>query len=320
MRGAGATLLGIVVLAALAAPWLAPHEPGRQFRDSLLAPPMPVRFVDARGGLRAPFVYPIRLADRIERRYEEDRTRRVRLVWLAGGRLVTTADTAVPWFPLGTDALGRDVLSRLLEGARPSLGVAVTATMLALLIGALLGGLAGQAGGLPDAVLMRLAEGVLVLPVLYVVLALRTALPLVLPPATLFVGLTLVLAAVGWPGVARGVRGIVAVEARREYADAAHALGAGRARVLLRHLLPATGSFLATQALLLVPAFVLAEATLSYIGLGFAPPLASWGSMLQEAANVRAIADFPWVLSPAVAIALVVLGLNLVLEDRTDGA
>jgi len=320
MRGAGAALLGIVVLAALVAPWLAPHEPGRQFRDCLLAPPMPVRFVDTGGGLHAPFVYPIRLADRIERRYEEDRTRRVRLVWLAGGRLVTTADTAVPWFPLGTDALGRDVLSRLLEGARPSLGVAVTATMLALLIGALLGGLAGQAGGLPDAVLMRLAEGVLVLPVLYVVLALRTALPLVLPPATLFVGLTLVLAAVGWPGVARGVRGIVAVEARREYAEAAHALGAGHARVLLRHLLPATGSFLATQALLLVPAFVLAEATLSYIGLGFAPPLASWGSMLQEAANVRAIADFPWVLSPAVAIALVVLGLNLVLEDRTDGA
>jgi len=320
MRGAGTALLGVVVLAALAAPWLAPHEPSRQFRDFLLAPPMPVRVVGARGGFDAPFVYPVTLADRIERRYEEDRTRPVRLVWFTGGRLVTTADTAVPWFPLGTDALGRDVLSRLLAGARPSLGVAVTATLLALLVGALVGGLAGQAGGLPDAVLMRLAEGVLVLPVLYVVLALRTALPLVLSPATLFAGLTLVLAAVGWPAVARGVRGIVAVEARREYAEAAHALGAGRARVLLRHLLPATGSFLATQALLLVPAFVLAEATLSYMGLGFAPPLSSWGSMLQEAANVRAIADFPWVLSPAVAIALVVLGLNLVLEDRTGGA
>jgi peptide/nickel transport system permease protein len=146
------------------------------------------------------------------------------------------------------------------------------------------------------------------------VLAFRSALPLVLSTPVLFVVLVVVLGLVGWPGVARGVRAIVAREASAEYAAAARAAGATPLRLLFVHLLPASRGWLVAQSLLLLPSFVLAEATLSFVGLGFAPPASSWGTMLQEAANVSAVADYPWVLSPAAALVAVVLGANLVAE------
>ena len=169
---------------------------------------------------------------------------------------------------------------------------------------------------------MRATDFVMVLPAMYVALALRSVLPLVLTAAEVFWLLAGIFALLGAPFVARGVRTIVRAERRSEYVMAAEALGAGAARVLVRHLLPATRGFAAVQITLLVPAFIVAEATLSYVGLGFPDPVASWGTMLHEAsANIRVFADFPWLLSPAAAIFLVVLGLNLVLQnDRTDAS
>lgn len=287
-------LLAIFALVVIAAPALAPYDPGRQFAGSQYAPPMPPHLFDG-GRLHAPFAYAVRSVDPIERRYVEDRTERI-----------STFEGPAPWFLLGSDALGRDVLSRLLMGARLSLGVAIAATLLALLIGALAGSIAAYAGGWVDAALMRLADLVLVLPGIYVVLALRGALPLVLSVQQVFVALTLVLALVGWPTVARGVRGILVVERQAEYAEAAIALGASGWRVILRHLLPATRGFLGVQTTLLVPAFVMAEATLSFVGLGFLPPTSSWGAMLEEAAAVRIAADAPWLLAPAAAVVLTV--------------
>ena len=193
----------------------------------------------------------------------------------------------------------------------------MVAALVALLVGALCGAAAGTLGGLTDEVLMRLADFVLVLPALYVVLALRAVTPLVLSSFAVFALMTLVFAVVGWPYVARGVRAIVISERRQEYAMAARAIGVGRWRLLTRHLLPASFGFLAVQVTLLIPGFILAEATLSFVGLGFADPTASWGVMLQEASNIRAIADFPWLLSPAATIVLVVFGVNLVMRaDR----
>jgi len=314
MRRTGLGVLVCLALAGLLAPWLAPNPPTVQYRDYVWSPPARPRILGPDGSPQGLFIYPPRLVDRIERRYEPDVTKPTSLAWFTRGRLLTSADPSVPWFPLGTDALGRDVAARLLLGARASIGVAFLATLGALLLGAVIGGVAGYVGGAVDEVLMRATEVVLVLPVLYVVLALRASLPLVLPPFTLFVILVVVLALVGWPTVARGVRGIVANEAAREYAVAARASGAGPWRILWRHLLPASFSFLGTQALLLVPAFIVAEATLSYVGLGFAPPVPSWGNMLQDAANARAISEFPWMLAPALAIAVVVFALNLAIE------
>jgi peptide/nickel transport system permease protein len=155
---------------------------------------------------------------------------------------------------------------------------------------------------------------------MYVALALRAVLPLVIEPSTVFALLVLIFAAVGAPFVARGVRAIVRSERQQDYAAAAVSLGAGHVRMLARHLLPAARGFLAVQATMLVPAFIVAEATLSAIGLGFGDSLASWGTMLQDASNVRAMADFPWLLSPAAAIFVFVLGLNLVLQNDPRAA
>ncbi len=311
---AGLTLSAMLALLVLFAPWVAPYDPGRQFSTHPYAPPMRPHVFDDRGELHAPFIYPLRLVDRLERRYEEDRTRMIPLRWFSGSRV--RGDDAEPWFPLGSDALGRDVFSRVVLGARLSLGIALLAAAIALTVGALTGALAGYAGGWPDSVLMRLADLVLVLPGIYVVLALRGALPLVLTATQVFAALVLVLGLVGWPAAARGVRGIFLVERTQEYAEAARAVGAGPIRVIGRHLLPASLGFLAVQACVLVPAFVMAEATLSYVGLGFAPPTPSWGAMLQEAGAARGGADAPWLLAPAGAIVLAVLTMQLAAPSR----
>jgi peptide/nickel transport system permease protein len=316
MRTAAAVVLALVALVALAAPVLAPHDPGESYRAFLSAPPMRPHVVSKDGAWRLPFVYPLRLASRLEQRYEVDTTREIPLEFFSGGKLARLADERDgPWLPLGADREGRDVLARLLFGARTSLGVSVLATLAALLLGAMAGGLAGYHGGLVDEGIMRLAEFVLVLPAIYVVLALRAALPLVLPSWAVFSLMTGIFALVGWPWVARAVRAVVATERTRDYTAAAVSLGAGATRVLFGHLLPACRGVLGTQAILLLPGFILAEATLSYVGLGFPDTVPSWGSMLQQASNVSAIADFPWTLAPAAAIFLVTLAANLLVEE-----
>lgn len=318
MKPIGRALLGLVLLAALAGPWLAPNPPDRRFADSLYAPPTRVRLAllgFGEAGPRGFYIYPQRLVSRLERRYLEDRQHPAPLQWFTDGRLVTLDQRAGgPLLLLGADALGRDIFSRLLYGARASLALACLSAVAALALGAVVGGVAGYAGGLVDDLLSRFTDFVLILPGIYVALALRAVMPLVLPAGTVFVVLTLIFALLGWPIVARGVRAIVASERERDYAAAARATGAGGWRILTRHLLPAASSFLAVQATLLVPAFILAEATLSYVGLGFPDTVPTWGTMLQEAANVSLVREAPWMLAPAAAIFLVVLAVNLLVQ------
>jgi peptide/nickel transport system permease protein len=308
--GLRALVFAALAAAVLAAPSIAPYDPGRQFVGYPYAPPMRPRIVDEAGGWHAPFAYGARLIDPVERRYDEDRGRRV------------TFDSPDPWFLLGSDKLGRDVLSRVMTGARLSLGVALLAAALALLVGAAAGAMAGYAGGWIDSALMRIADVVIVLPAIYVVIALRGSLPLVLSPPQVFATMVAVLALVGWPTAARGVRGIFLVERDAEYAEAARALGAGWWRVIARHLLPATRGFLAVQATVLVPAFIMAEATLSFVGLGFPERTPSWGVLLQDAGSVRIAAEAPWLLAPAAAIVasvFVIHSAGLPADARTWG-
>jgi peptide/nickel transport system permease protein len=292
-------LLALLALLVAVAPAAAPYEPGRQFPGYQYAPPMRPHLVDADGSWQRPFAYAVRLDDPLERRYVEDR-----------GTRIASFSGPQPWFLLGSDALGRDVLSRLLIGARLSLGIALGAALFSLALGAIVGAAAGYAGGWTDAVLMRIADGVMVLPAIYAVLALRGALPVVLTRTQVFAALVAVLSLVGWPVIARGVRTILLVERQAEYAEAARASGAGAWRLMLRHLLPATRGFLGVQAAVLVPAFVMAEATLSYVGLGFAAPTPSWGAMLKDAEAIRVVAEAPWLLAPAGAIVATVFVIN----------
>ncbi|HET9705337.1 MAG TPA: ABC transporter permease [Vicinamibacterales bacterium] len=298
-----ATFMLVLVAVAFVAPWLAPYDPGRGFRDHLHAPPMRPYL---EGG--TPVAHPMVLADRLEQRFEPDRSRSVPLPWFG--------ESDTPVFLLGADDFGRDVLSRLLYGARTSIGLALVATLGAVLIGGLAGAWAGYRGGWVDESIMRVADFVLVLPVLYVVVVLRAVLPLVLSASTVFLLVTMIFIAVGWPFVAKGVRAIIASEQAREYVQAARSIGAGHMRIVVKHLLPACTGHLLVQATLLLPAFILAEATLSFIGLGFPDPVASWGTMLAEAGNYNAIARFPWTLTPAIAIFAIVLATNLIASDR----
>jgi peptide/nickel transport system permease protein len=312
VRHAGLVLLAFVAAVAAAAPWLAPNPPEQRFDTHLYAPPTRVHVFE--GGLRAPFIYQSRLISRLERRFEDDPTRPLPLRWFVGGRLVSVDEGSGPLLLLGGDAFGRDILARLLYGARATLALAVIATSAAILLGALVGGIAGYAGGAVDELLSRISDFVLVLPAIYVALALRAVMPLVLPARTIFMLLAAIFALLGWPIVARGVRAIVASERTREYALASYALGAGPTRMLLRHLLPAARSYVVVQATLLLPAFILAEATLSYVGLGFPDTVPTWGTMLQDAANVALLVEAPWMLAPAAAIFVVVLAVNLAVQ------
>lgn len=307
MTRRAATLLAVLAGVALAGPWLAPLDPAAAHRGHLFAPPMRPHLFDG-SRPRAPFVYPIVLADRVAQTYKEDRTRTQGLPWF-------DREPASPAFLLGADSFGRDILSRLLHGARRSIGLSLTATLGALLIGAFAGAMAGYRGGWTDDLIMRAADFVLVLPVIYVVLVLRAVMPLVLPASTVFLLMAAIFALVGWPFVARGVRGIVSSEREREYIVAARSLGASGGRIVARHLLPACGGYLLVQATLLLPAFILAEATLSYVGLGFPSDVPTWGTMLAESADVTVISRFPWMLMPAVAIFTVVLAANVMLQS-----
>jgi peptide/nickel transport system permease protein len=309
----GIALLLIVCFAAAGAPWLAPNDPAVRFPDLMSAPPTGIH---VGGEVSGPYIYAPRLVSRRERRFEDDRTRPVPLRFFTRGRLVTT-DTpeGAPLLLLGADGYGRDILSRLLHGARATLALAIIATLGAALLGSLIGGVSGQASRGIDAVLSRLSEFVLILPTMYVAIALRAVMPLLLSTTQVFLLLTVIFTLLGWPIVARGVRAIVLAERDRDYALAARAAGAGPARLLLHHLLPSARGYVLTQASLLLPAFILGEATMSFVGLGFPPETPTWGTMLQEARNVALLGDAPWTLAPALAIFVVVLAVNVVVRQ-----
>ena len=231
--------------------------------------------------------------------------------WFSSGALAQVDESRGPWLLLGGDALGRDIFARVVRGARLSLGVSIMAAAGALLLGALVGALAGFTGGRIDDLLMRAADFVLVLPAIYVVIVLRAAMPLVLSTSQVF--WTMVVRAGPGRLAVRGARGAggrggrTGQRVRRScqgdrggiVADSATSSAAG-----LR-------GFLVVQATLLMPAFILAEATLSFVGFGFAEPTPSWGVMLQGAGQAGTLAEAPWLLSPAAAIVLSVLALYL---------
>jgi peptide/nickel transport system permease protein len=309
-RRIGYGILALVATSAILSPVITPSPPNRQYAGFAYAPPMIPRIVHD-GRLRAPFIYPLTLTNPLTREFVADTAHPQSLRFFHEGRVIS-APASTPWLLLGADPVGRDVFSRLLAGARLSLLVSAAAVALTLAVGAACGAAAGFAGGWADRLITGVADLVVVLPMLYAVVTLRAAMPLVMETSTVFWTMVCVLALASWPLPARGVRAIVALEHHKAYVEAAYAAGATPLRILRRHVLPSTTGHLATQALLLFPAFIFAEATLSFIGLGFAEPQASWGVMLQDAGRVQAMVDAPWLLAQAAAIVITVLAVHLV--------
>lgn len=343
---AGIFIVASFYLVALFADFLAPYDYRAQSREEPSAPASVIRFRDAGGQLHLrPFVYRRRLADPLARLYAEETSRRYPLVLFPRGHsykllgLFTTdrhlfgvaaAETpdqrssrqapAPRVSLLGTDELGRDRFSRLLRASRFSLFVGPAGTLLASLFGVLIGCLSGYAGRRTDAVLMRAADAMMALPALVLILAARAAFPPQMPPHRAAALMISIFVALGWAEMARLTRGLVLSLRTREFVTAAVAVGATPARVLLRHVLPNAARPVVVQASLMLPAFLLAETALSYLGVGVQEPEASWGLMLARASDLAQLSRHPFLLlSPAAAIFLFVLGVRLISDGlRAD--
>ena len=295
----GLALLGALAFCAAFADFLAPYSPAEQHRDYPFAPPAGQN--RDRGS-----DYPFRL---FVSGYE------YRLFGLIPCRLhLFGADDPARLFILGTDALGRDIFSRLLYGARLSLTIAAVALLISFPLGLFIGTLAGYYGGAADFIGMRLIELFLALPALYLIIALRGALPLDLEPERVFLAMVAVIALLGWAHLARVVRGMTLSLRERDFVRAAVALGASDWRVMRKHILPQLTGFTLTQAALAAPGYILAEVTLSYLGLGVQEPVPSWGNMLSAAQSVQVMSDHWWNLAPAVAIFITSLTFHLLAE------
>ena len=310
----------VVVLAALhllvlLAGFVAPYDPVDQARALPFAPPVRLHVIDADGRFHPrPFVYALVPDPATADGYMEDRSRRFPVQMMVRGARYSVlpglesnlhlvgVETPGRLFLLGTDGFGRDLLSRLLHGSRVSVGAGLLATLSALLIGTVLGTVAGFSGGRIDGGVMWAANLFMAVPWLYLLFAARAALPLHIDTRATFLLLVTVLGVVGWARPARLIRGVVLSARERTYVLAARGFGAKPLYLLRRHLLPHTFGVALTQAGLLVPQYILAEVTLSFLGLGVGEPTPSWGTMLGSLQQYDVLTSYWWMFAPAVAL------------------
>jgi peptide/nickel transport system permease protein len=312
-------VLGALHLCVAGAGFFAPYDPAAQDREHPYAPPMRLHFVDAQGGLHLrPFFYAQTLRAGSFEIYEEDRTKATPMKFFVSGspyRVLGVlplrthlfgSDT--PVYLLGTDGYGRDQFSRVLFGGQVSLLAGLIGAGLTLSIGLCVGAAAGFWGGWKDEALMRVAELFLALPWIYLLFAVRAFLPLAVPPLKAFLLVVAVIGAVGWARPARMVRGIVLSAKERDFVRAARGFGASGGYLLRQHILPETAGVLLTQAAILVPQFVLAEMTLSFLGLGVPEPMPSWGNLLASLQHYNVLVSYWWMYLPALAMVPFFLG------------
>jgi peptide/nickel transport system permease protein len=314
------TLLAGSHLVLLFAGFFAPYDPTTQNRDLPYAPPTRLHFKDDSGFHLRPFVYAWTSVlygdqpDSVQGSYKEDRSHEYPIRFFVSGpsyTLLGIYETSAHLFGVaepgkvllfGTDAYGRDELSRVLVGGQISVAAGITATFIALLAGSILGVIAGYYGRWIDESLMGITELFLSLPWLYFLLGVRAFLPLHLSTIRTFFLLTGVIGLIGWARPARLVRGVVLSARNRNYVLAARGFGGSDFYLLRRHILPETFGVLLTQAALLVPRYIAAEVTLSFFGLGVNEPVPSWGNMLSTLQQYSVLVSYGWLLAPACAL------------------
>jgi len=324
--------LGLSYLSIAFIEFLAPYDLHSRHTESIFAPPQRIHLFHE-GRFVGPFVYPYNYnlnMETLKREYTPDRSEPQPIRFFCSGEPyrfwgLFQADQHLicppaggTMFLLGTDRLGRDMLSRLLYGARISLTVGLVGVTLSFILGIVIGGAAGYFGGLVDSVVQRVTEILRSIPELPLWMALSAALPVTWDPKLIYFGLTLILALLDWPSLARAVRSKLFALREEDYVAAAEMMGAKPARIIGRHLLPNFTSHLIASASLSIPTMILAETALSFLGLGLRPPITSWGVLLSEAQNIEAVALYPWLLLPMVPVMATVLAFSFLGDGLRD--
>jgi peptide/nickel transport system permease protein len=235
--------------------------------------------------------------------------------------LLGPVDPDQPMYLLGADRLGRDMMSRMIFGTRISMSIGLVGVAISLLLGILLGGISGYYGGTVDTIIQRIIEFLRSIPTIPLWMGLAAALPMNWPPQRVYFGITIIISLIGWTGLARVVRGRFLAMREEEFVMAAELDGASELRIILRYMVPSFLSHIIAATTLAIPAMILAETSLSFLGLGLRPPVVSWGTLLKDAQSVRSVLTAPWQLLPAVAVVVAVLALNFLgdgLRDASD--
>ena len=329
----GAVLLVLYVLAGFCE-FIAPYDLTERHRRYVYTPPQRIRlFHDGR--ITRPFVYGLERSvdpETLRKSYSENRSEVYPLRFLTRGHEyrfwdlfpadvhLFGVDEGGTAFLLGTDRLGRDMLSRIVYGSRISLSIGLIGVTLSLLLGVILGGVSGYYGGTTDNLIQRFIEMLRSFPTIPLWMALSAALPAQWPPLRIYFGITVILSLVGWTGLARVVRGKLLALREEDYAMAARVAGASEGRIIAGHLIPAFMSHIIVTVTLAIPGMILAETALSFLGLGLRPPVTSWGVLLQEAQNVRTVALHPWLLLPVLFVIVTVLAFNFIGDGLRDAA
>jgi peptide/nickel transport system permease protein len=332
-----AIVIGLYVIAIFAEA-VAPFSPDKSNARLVFHPPQAIHWIDQDqdGWHIRPFVYGYRLARdpvTLAATYVLDGTRKTALTLFAHGdpyrlyaiiptnvHLFGPVDPAQPMFLVGADRQGRDVLSRIIIGARASLSIGLLGVANSLLLGIVFGGLSGFLGGRVDWFIQRVIEFIISLPTIPIWLALAAALPKDMSPLAKYFCITVIISLIGWTELARVVRGRFLALRSESFVTAAWLDGCSRGRIIYRHMLPSLTSHIIASVTLAIPAMILAETALSFLGVGLQPPAISWGALLKEAQNVESIAAAPWLLLPGAAVALTVLALNFLGDGLRDAA
>ncbi|GGO77082.1 peptide ABC transporter permease [Marinobacterium nitratireducens] len=334
-----ASFLTLMYLVVIFAEAVAPYDLEERHTRYLFAPPQELHFFDD-GEFVGPFVYGIEVSLDMENLrwvYGEDRTQRHPLRFFCSGNdypgagyrfwglvegsfhLVCPSQDG-QLFLLGTDRLGRDMLSRIIYGARISLTLGLIGITISFFLGITIGGVAGYYGGMVDTVVQRVIEIIRSFPMLPLLMTLSAILPVTWPPTLIFIGITVLLALLDWPGLARAVRSKLLALREEDFCVAAQLMGAKPGRVIMKHLMPSFVSHLIASATLSIPTMILGETALSFLGLGLRPPVTSWGVLLNEAQNINYVVLYPWLLYPVIPVILVVLAYQFLGDGLLDAA